>query len=40
MVGNGIEEAREYLKSYFDKASGDYFEADAMRPVKRKLTAM
>ena len=29
MAGNGIEEAREYLKSYFDKASGDYFEADA-----------
>ena len=34
MVGNGIEEAREYLKSYFDKASGDYFEADANETSK------
>lgn len=34
MAGNGIEEAREYLKSYFDKASGDYFEADANETSK------
>ncbi|HAP5590959.1 TPA: D-lactate dehydrogenase, partial [Enterococcus faecalis] len=34
MADNGIEEAREYLKSYFDKASGDYFEADANETSK------
>ena len=29
MAGEGIEEARQYLKEYFSKASGNYFEATA-----------
>ena len=37
---NGIEEAREYLKSYFDKASGTTLKPIANETSKAELTAI
>lgn len=37
MEGDGIQEAREYLKTYFQTAEGDYFEATAKETKRAEL---